>query len=106
MNATLRQGALDVHNELRNEMPKECNTSIICPIHTKDERKDCSNYRGKSLLNIAYKIFASIMYEYLKPHVICIIGLIPIPFQKTYEYNIDTHHFIEFRQTHDTPTRD
>ena len=59
---------------MEEEMPKEWNTSIICPIHKKGDRKACSNYRGISLLNIAYKIFASIVCERLKPHVIRIIG--------------------------------
>lgn len=109
---------------MEEEMPKEWNTSIICPIHKKGDRKACSNYRGISLLNIAYKIFASIVCERLKPHVIRIIGPYQCGFmpgksttdqiftlrqilEKTHEFQVDTHHlFVDFKQAYDTPNRD
>uniref|UniRef100_T1GTM1 Uncharacterized protein n=1 Tax=Megaselia scalaris TaxID=36166 RepID=T1GTM1_MEGSC len=57
---------------------------------------DCKNYRGVSLISVAYKTLAYILSERLKPHVIRIAG----------PYNIDPHHlFIDFRQSYDTHTR-
>lgn len=104
-------------------MPDEWNRSIICPIHKKGDKNECENYRGISLLNIAYKVFAFILCERLKPHVIRVIGNYQCGFmpgrgtsdqiftlrqilEKTQEFQVDTHHlFIDFKQAYDTPTR-
>jgi hypothetical protein len=42
-------------------IPEEWNLSIVCPIHKKGDIMVCSNYRGVSLLCIAYKIFSNIL---------------------------------------------
>nr|XP_037869231.1 uncharacterized protein LOC119628999 [Bombyx mori] len=50
-------------------MPEEWNTAVICPLHKKGDVLDCQNYRGISLLNTAYKIFANVLFGKLKPFV-------------------------------------
>lgn len=37
------------------EMPKEWKNIVIYPIHKKDDKLECHNYRGISLLSTAYK---------------------------------------------------
>ena len=49
---------------ITENMSKDWNESSICSIHKKGG-KSFSNYRGISLLNIAYKIFVSILCEIL-----------------------------------------
>ena len=43
----------------------EWSEGILCPIYKKRDRKQCNNYRGLSLLNITYKIFAILLYNRL-----------------------------------------
>ena len=102
---------------------EQWNNSWINPIHKKGEKTLCSNYRGISILNVAYKIFSTILCERLKPYLNNIIGSYQCGFrpgksttdqiftlrrllEKTLEFQIDIHHlFIDFKQAYDSINR-
>jgi len=47
---------------------------MIYPIHKKGDRKDCNNYRGIALLNVAYKIFTNCILSRMKGIAESVIG--------------------------------
>jgi len=49
----------------QEKMSYEWSEGILCPLYKIGDRKQCSNYRGISLLNITYKIFAILLYNQL-----------------------------------------
>jgi hypothetical protein len=55
-------------------MPKEWSVVVICPIHKKNEKTICSNYRGISLLNVIYKVLSKIQAKRLNPYTEEILG--------------------------------
>jgi hypothetical protein len=55
-------------------IPEEWYLSIVRPIYKKGDVVVCSNYRGISLLCIAYKIFSNTLFNRLSPCVEGIIG--------------------------------
>jgi len=104
-------------------MPTEWNVSIICLIHKKGDIMECSNYRGVSLLNTAYKILSNILFARISPFAKNIIGNYQCGFrkngstanqiftlrqilEKTKEFGIETRHlFIDFKSAYDTIKR-
>ncbi|XP_049318579.1 LINE-1 retrotransposable element ORF2 protein isoform X1 [Bactrocera dorsalis] len=104
-------------------MPTDWNLSMLCPIHKKGDPTICANYRGISLLNIAYKVLSSVLCERLKPTVNKLIGPYQCGFrpgksttdqiftmrqilEKTRERRIDTHHlFVDFKAAFDSTKR-
>ena len=105
-------------------MPSDWNLSVLCPIHKKGDPTVRANYRGISLLNIAYKVLSSVLCEKLKPIVKKLIGPYQCGFrpgkstidqiytlrqilEKTQEKQIDTHHlFVDFKAAFDSTIRD
>ena len=70
----------------KEELTEEWKESIIVPIYTKDDKTDCSNYRGISLLLTTYKIFSSILLSRLTPYAEEIIG----DYQREFRRNMST----------------
>ena len=104
-------------------IPVEWKMGIVCPLYKKGDQLVCSNYRGITLLNTAYKIFSKILYNRLQPYVKEIIGKYQTGFcrgkstidqiytlrqilEKTIEGRIETHHlFIDFSTAYDSVNR-
>jgi hypothetical protein len=55
-------------------LPDQWKESIIVPVYKKDDKTNCSNYRGISLLSTSFKILANILLSVLSPYVEEIIG--------------------------------
>jgi len=107
----------------QESMPSDWSLSVLCPVLKKGDATNCANYRGISLLNIAYKILSSVLCERLKPFVNKLIGSYQCGFrpgkstidqiftlrqilEKTQERQIDTHHlFVDFKAAFDSPDR-
>ena len=76
----LQKGGDLLHRELTTvfknvwtsgEIPSDWKRSIIVPIYKgKGDPKDCGNYRGISLLSVAGKMFARILLDRIRPHLL------------------------------------
>jgi Reverse transcriptase (RNA-dependent DNA polymerase) len=106
------------------KLPEEWKTGVICPLHKKGCKLDCSNYRGISLLPTAYKGLSRVLSARLEPllekflqsyqagfrkgmstmdQIFC-LRLIAL---KSHEMNTETLHlFIDFKQANDTINRE
>lgn len=104
-------------------LPEEWKIGIICTIHKKGDVLECSNYRGITLLNAAYKVFSIILGKRIRPYAEREVGRYQAGFrggkstihqistlrqilEKTQEYGISTHHiFVDFKAAYDTIKR-
>lgn len=50
------------------EIPKEWQLAIICPIYKKGDVLSYQNYRGISLLNTMYKVLSGIILNRITPY--------------------------------------
>jgi len=107
----------------KEEIPADWENSIICLIYKKRVRMQCKNYRPITLLNVAYKIFATILCNRLSEIMEGKMGEYQMGFrpnrstvnntfilcqmcEKCYEYNIELHDaFIDFNQAYDSINR-
>ena len=105
-------------------MPSDWSLSMLCPVFQKGDATICSNYRGISLLTIAYRILSSVLCERLKLFVNKLIGSYQCGFrpgkstidqiftlrqifEKTRDKQINTFHLlVDFKSASDTPHRD
>jgi hypothetical protein len=76
-------------------MPADWRTAVICPIHKKDSKLECNNYRGTSLLNVTYKIFINILTKYIETYTEEFIGQYQCGFHKG---RSTTDHIFSLRQ--------
>jgi hypothetical protein len=51
----------------KQTMPTDWTMGVICPIHKKNDKLVCDIYRGITLLNTAYKVFAQVLAGRLAP---------------------------------------
>jgi hypothetical protein len=58
----------------KEEMPDQWKESLIVPVHKRDGKTNCNNYRGISLLSTSYKMLSNILLSRLGPYIDEITG--------------------------------
>jgi len=72
----------------KEKLPEEWKNSIIAPIYRKDDKTDCSNYRGISLLSSTYKLLSNILLSRLIPYAEKLLGIMNVDFDATDQLKI------------------
>lgn len=107
----------------QERMPKGWYEGIIVTIRKKGDAEKCENYRGITLLNVAYKILSTVIHNRLREYTEKIIGNYQFGFrrgrstigaihclkqigERSYDYDMDLHLlFVDFKQAFDTLNR-
>ena len=104
-------------------MPDDWKVGVYVPLHKKEDRTKCENYRGLCLLNIGYKVLTKIMCDRLIPWYLGAIGDYQAGFvprkstidnifiirqinEKYHEYaKTSWHIFVDYKQAYDSVHR-
>jgi hypothetical protein len=82
----------------KEELPEGWKDSITVPTYKKDDKTNCSNCKGKSLLPAAYQIVSNILLSRL----FCVRHI-----RQKREYNEALHQlFIDFKKAYDSLRRE
>jgi hypothetical protein len=54
---------------VRKNLHDQWREYIIVPVYKKDDKTDCSNYRGISLQSTSYKVVSNVLPSQLSPYV-------------------------------------
>lgn len=105
------------------KIPQQWRKGVILPIHKNGDEKECRNYRGITLLSVAYKILSTLINNKLRSFATQNIGEYQMGFvkgkstvdaihitkqiiEKCREHNIDIHMlFIDFKRAFDSVKR-
>jgi hypothetical protein len=125
----IKAGGITIHSEIyklfntiwnKEELPQGWKKSIIVPFYKKEDKTDCSNYRGISLLPTMYKILTNILLSVFPPyaedrhcgfrcsrsstdHIFCIRQIL----KKKREYSGAVHQlFVDFTKAYDSVMRE
>ena len=67
----------------KEKLPEKWKESIIVPIHKKEDKTDCNDYRGISILPTTYKIILNILLSRIVPYAKEIVGIVNVAFDAT-----------------------
>ena len=109
---------------IKREIPERWKVAEVISLFKKGDRRQCENYRGISLLNAIYKLYARIINKRLKIITETLIGeeqsgfrkgrstsdnifILQQILEKRSEYNLQTHiAFIDFQKAFDNVDRE
>jgi hypothetical protein len=81
----------------KEEMSDQWKESIFVPIHKTDDKTDCNNYCGISLLSTSYKILSNILLSWLSPYIYMkLLGTISVDFDITDQLLIKFSAFVRY----------
>uniref|UniRef100_A0A2S2NGN5 Transposon TX1 uncharacterized protein n=1 Tax=Schizaphis graminum TaxID=13262 RepID=A0A2S2NGN5_SCHGA len=108
---------------INEQIPKDWNTAIVCPVFKKGNTAKVENYRGISLLDTSYKVLSLAVLKRLEGYAVDIIGEYQCGFtrgksttdhiftirqimEKYYEHDKDLYMiFVDFKQAYDSVNR-
>ena len=101
----------------------EWDEGVYIPLHKKNSRLDCTNYRGLCLLTVGYKTYVKILCQRLLPYYLDIVGQYQVGFipekstmdnifilrqvnEKYWEYGKTAWHiYVDYKQAYDSVYR-
>ncbi|KAL4142987.1 hypothetical protein QTP88_005369 [Uroleucon formosanum] len=88
----IKCGGVEMHKSIfklcqkiweEEQMPEDWKKVIIIPIYKKGDKTECGNYRGISLLNLAYKVLSKVLMNRISPYIEENLGEYQCGFRRT-----------------------